>query len=528
MSTTDRRTRVLTLAALCLALFMAMTDSTAVTVALPSMQRSLQTDVAGLQWIFTGYTLFFATLMLTGGTLGDLYGRRRLFLLGVAVFSVGTLMCALAPSVWVLVGGRITEGIGAAMLLPGTLSILTNTFPDARERAQAIGIWAGVSAIALSIGPVVGGLLTDTFGWQSIFWMNLPIGALAVGIALRAVPESKDPESRSLDLPGQLLAVGSLGTVTYALIQANDNGWTSGLTIGFLLAAAVLQAAFLLRERRAASPMLPLRYFRRGGFAAGIVVAGMVTFGMFGALFFLTLYIQNIQNYSALGMGLRALPLTIAIVVTAPLAGGLAGRIGSRIPMTVGLVLNGAGMLLLTRISPDMSYWDLWWNLLLLGIGTGLTSTPMTAAVMNAVPRARAGMASATTNASREIGGLLGVALLGALVAGWFATELAERLEATALDAATRAAILDVASRGGRQAVAELGAGIDAAGLQRLIDEAYVAGMMPAIVVSGIVLLLGAVMAWILVPGGPPRQAAAAEPAVATAESVAGGATNPP
>ncbi len=434
----DRRTKLLTLGAMCFALFMAMLDNTVVNVALPTIQGHFGSGVSGLQWIIDAYTLVFAAFMLTGGTLGDLYGRKRMFLLGLTVFTAGSLLAGLAPSLNVLIAGRAVQGLGAAALLPGTLSILTQTFTDPKERAQAIGIWAGVSGMALALGPIVGGALVDSLGWQSVFFLNIPIGIVALIVASRVVRESKNPEGRHLDLAGQVLAIVGLGTLTFALIEANSYGWTSPTIVGLFVTAALATALFIWVELRSSSPMLQLSFFKNHTFAAAATVAGLVSFGMFGVFFFLTLFLQNVQGYSAFQMGLRALPLTAAIIVMAPTAGWLAGRIGPRIPMSVGLAIVGVGMLLMERITPGMPYSQLWWNLTLLGVGMGLVMTPMTAAVMGAVPRARAGMASATSNASREVGGVFGIALLGAIVTHWFAKDL-------------RGSLADVPTAGGAQ-----------------------------------------------------------------------------
>ena len=499
----DRRTKLLTLGAMCFALFMAMLDNTVVNVALPKIQDQFGSGVSGLAWIIDGYTLMFAAFMLTGGTLGDLYGRKRIFLGGLVIFTVGSLACGLAPSLTFLVAARGLQGLGAAALLPGTLSILAQTFPDPRERAQAIGIWAGVSGMALAAGPVVGGALVDSLGWQSVFFLNVPIGVIAFIVALRVVRESKDPEGRHLDLPGQVLAITALGSVTYALIEANNYGWTSPLILSLFAAAVVAQTLFVWVELRSTSPMLPLRFFRDRTFTAGVTVAGLVSFGMFGIFFFLTLFFQNVQAYSAFGMGLRILPLTGAIIVTAPLAGQIAGRIGSRVPMTVGMTIVSVGMLLMVRIEPGMPYSALWWNLALLGVGMGLVMTPMTAAVMSSVPRARAGMASATSNASREIGGVFGIALLGAIVTHWFASNLSSRLASFPLPAAAKDQVVALASHGGAQAAGGLSAGT-AARLHGLVDSAFVSGLHVGFVVSAVALAVGAIVSVVFVKGGRP------------------------
>ena len=512
MFAVDRRTKILTLGAMCFALFMAMLDNTVVNVALPSIQLHFGSGVSGLQWIIDAYTLVFAAFMLTGGTLGDLYGRKRVFLIGLTIFTAGSLIAGLAPSLDALIAGRAVQGLGAAALLPGTLSILTQAFPDPRERAQAIGIWAGVSGLALAMGPIVGGALVDSLGWQSVFFLNIPIGITAFFVASRVVRESRHPEGRHLDLPGQALAITGLGTLTFALIEANTYGWTSALILGLFATAVIAMALFIWVELRSTSPMLDLSFFRNRTFAAAATVAGLVSFGMFGVFFFLTLFLQNVQGYSAFQMGLRSLPMTGAIIFTAPIAGNLAGRIGPRILMTVGLGIVGVGMLLMERITPGMPYSALWWNLLMMGIGMGLVMTPMTAAVMNAVPRRRAGMASATSNASREVGGVFGIALLGAIVTHWFAQDLRNSLGALSLPAGLKEKIVALAGQGGGTAAGSLPTGVDAQALHHLVDSAFVSGMHVAFWVSAGILLTGAVVAAVFVQPGVPAEASEALP----------------
>jgi len=502
MFAVDRRTKILTLGAMCFALFMAMLDNTVVNVALPSIQLHFGSGVSGLQWIIDAYTLVFAAFMLTGGTIGDLYGRKRIFLIGLTVFTAGSLIAGLAPSLNALIAGRAIQGLGAAALLPGTLSILTQAFPDPKERAQAIGIWAGVSGMALAAGPIVGGALVDSLGWQSVFFLNIGIAAFVV--ARRVVRESRNPEGRHLDLPGQALAIIGLGTLTYALIEANHFGWTSALILGLFATAAIATGLFVWVELRSSSPMLDLTFFRNRTFAAAATVAGLVSFGMFGVFFFLTLFLQNVQGYSAFQMGLRSLPMTGAIILTAPVAGNVAGRIGPRIPMTVGLALVGVGMLLMERITPGMPYSALWWNLLMMGIGMGLVMAPMTAAVMNAVPRRRAGMASATSNASREVGGVFGIALLGAIVTHFFASNLRTSLEKLPLPAGVKDQIVTLAGQGGGTAKGTLPTGVDAQALHHIVDNAFVSGMHVAFWVSAGILLTGSVIAAVFVHRGVP------------------------
>jgi MFS transporter, DHA2 family, methylenomycin A resistance protein len=503
----DRRTKALTLGAMCFALFMAMLDNTVVNVALPRISQDLGSGISGLQWIIDAYTLVFASLMLTGGTLGDIFGRKRFFLIGLSIFTVGSLVCALAPNLAVLIGGRGVQGLGAAVLMPGTLSILTNTFLDPRERAQAIGIWAGISGMALAAGPVVGGLLVDRFGWQSVFFLNVPIGVIAFVVCILAVRESKNPEGRRLDFPGQVLAFIALGTLTYALIEANSYGWTSAVILTLFAVAVVALVAFVVVEGRSSSPMLQLGFFRNPTFAAGAGCSAAVSFGMFGMFFFLSLFFQNIQGYTPLQAGLRALPNTMMIIVFAPLAGRLASRIGSRVPMTVGLTLNALSLFLFTQVQVNTSYAHIWPLLSLAGFGMALVMSPMTAAVMNSVPPQRAGMASATTSASREIGGVFGIALLGAIVTHVFTRDLERIVGQLNLSAAVKAAILEQAGRGVEQTGGSLPAGADFAGIADALKSSFVSGMHLALVVAGGVLVLGAIVAAVFVAGGQPQQA---------------------
>lgn len=513
MFTVNRRTKLLTLGAMCFALFMAMLDNTVVNVALPSIQRHLGSGVSGLQWIIDAYTLVFASFMLSGGTLGDIFGRKRFFLIGLSVFTAGSLLCGLAPSLSVLIAGRAVQGLGAAALLPGTLSILTNTFHDPRERAQAIGIWAGVSGLALALGPLVGGALVDRFGWQSVFFLNVPIGVIALVVALLAVNESKSPEGRRLDLPGQVLAIVALGSLTYALIEANNYGWTSPTILGLFVTAAVGMAVFLWVEVRSPSPMLQLKFFRDPTFAAAVACAGLISFGMFGMFFFMSLFFQWVQGYTPFQAGLRTLPATGMIVIVAPLAGRIAGRIGSKLPMAVGLAMNAAAMCIFTTIDAGTSYAHIWPPLLMAGVGMSLVMTPMTAAVMGAVPRERAGMASATSNASREVGGVFGIALLGAIVTHIFSRDLRRSIAALQLPAALKELIVKQASHGAEQAAAALPAGVNGAALHALAGVAFVAGMHAAMVVAAAALAVGALAAAIFVHGGQPQQVLAPEPA---------------
>jgi EmrB/QacA subfamily drug resistance transporter len=341
-----------TLAAVSLGLFMIMLDNTVVNVALPSIERDLGARLSELEWIVSGYALTFAAFLLTGGKLADLLGRRRIYVIGLAIFGGASLACALSPGAGFLIGARVVQGVGAALMNPATLSIITATFP-ARQRGTAIGIWVGISATALAIGPLVGGLLTEHAGWSSIFYVNVPIAAVAVAASFLLIDESRDTsEEQRLDLPGLISSGLGLFALTYALIEANAHGWTSGRIVGSFAIAAVSLAAFVVLEQRQRLPMLDLSLFRSGTFAGANTVVLLVTLAMFGILFFVSLYLQNILGYSAEKAGAAFLPMTLLIVLAAPIAGRLSDRIGSRALMTIGMTLVATQPLLLATRRP--------------------------------------------------------------------------------------------------------------------------------------------------------------------------------
>ena len=405
-----------TLAAVSFGLFMIMLDNTVVNVALPSIQEDLGVDLSELQWIVTGYALTFAALMLSGGKLADAYGRRLVFVIGIVVFTVASLLCGLAGSGDVLIAARILQGAGAALMNPATLSIIAATFP-ARERGTAIGIWAGVSALALAIGPLVGGLLTEHLAWNWIFFVNVPVGVVAIVASFLFIDESRDETHQRLDLPGLITSGVGLFALTYGLIEANAYGWSSARIVGSFVVAAVSLAAFLVLERRQRAPMLPLELFRSGTYTGANVVILLVALAMFGIFFFLSLYMQGILGYSAVQAGAAFLPMTILIILIAPIAGKASDRIGSRSLMTVGMVLVAVQLFYFSRIGPESSYWVLLPAMLLGGLGMALTMTPSAAAATRSVPVDKSGVGAAVLNAFRQVGGSLGIALMGAIVA---------------------------------------------------------------------------------------------------------------
>ncbi len=313
MSTTHRASKVITLVVTCLGTFMVLLDTTIIVTALPTIQSHLHTNLSDLQWAVDAFTLPFAALMLTGGTLGDRFGRKRFFLLGLVLFLLGSTFCGFAPTLGWLLFGRVVQGVGAAALAPGSLSVLAAAFPEPRERAQAIGLWAGVSGLGLAIGPLAGGWLIQISSWPAIFFVNLPVGLLALALSVPRLSESRNPNAQRIDLPGQVLVTGALVCLVMALIEGSSQGWTSGLILGLFIGSAVLLAAFLLVEARVREPMVPLRLFSNRVFSVANLASVILGFAMVGTLFFAVQFLQNVQGYTALEAGLRVLPASVGI-----------------------------------------------------------------------------------------------------------------------------------------------------------------------------------------------------------------------
>ena len=412
----EERRKWWTLAAVSFGLFMIMLDNTVVNVALPAIQEDLGADLSELQWIVTGYALTFAALMLIGGKLSDAYGRRLVFVIGIVVFTGASLWCGLADSGEMLIAARVVQGAGAALMNPATLSIIAATFPP-RERGMAIGIWAGVSALALAIGPLVGGLLTEHLSWHWIFFVNVPVGMVAIAASFLLITESKDETHESLDIPGLATSALGLFALTYGLIEANGYGWSSARIIGSFVVAAVSLASFIVIERRRRSPMLDLSLFRSGTYTGANVTMLLVALAMFGVFFFVSLYMQNVLGYSAVQAGAAFLPMTVIIILVAPMAGKASDRYGSRWLMTIGMVLLGLMLLYLSQLSTEATFWNLLPGFVVGGIGMAMTMTPTAAAATRAVPVQKAGVGSAVLNAMRQVGGSVGIALMGAIVA---------------------------------------------------------------------------------------------------------------
>ncbi|MEV4313601.1 MFS transporter [Actinocrispum sp. NPDC049592] len=398
----------LLLVVMCVGMFLVQLDVTVVNVALPQIADDLHTGLQGQQWVVDGYAVVLASLLLAGGTIGDRYGHKRVVLTGLALFGAASLVCGVAPNVGLLIAGRALQGLGAALLLPGTLAVITRAFPDEKEQAHAVGIWAGVSALALPAGPLLGGALVSGVSWRAVFLINLPVIAVAFPAAIRLVRETVDKHPRRLDIPGMALATLTLAAVVYAVI-------TSGPNTAVWVAAAASLAGFLLWERHTPDPLLPLPLLRHPAFAGPNLVAGAMNLVGIGTIFVATLYLQTVQHHSAIVAGAMLLPLFVPLAALAPVTGRLTGRYGPRLPMTGGLVLGILGSLALLGLSPTSSYGRLLPVLLGLGVGMGLLTAAVVAAAVRSVPPDRSGLASGVNNTARQTAGAIAVAAYGAI-----------------------------------------------------------------------------------------------------------------
>jgi EmrB/QacA subfamily drug resistance transporter len=490
---TDENRKWWTLGAMCFALFMIMLDNTVVNVALPSIQKDLGASISGLEWTINGYTLSFAVLLATGGRLGDIFGRRLMFLIGVVVFALSSATAGFAPDETSLVLSRVVQGVGAALMMPGTLSIITDAFP-AHERGKAMGTWAGVSALALAVGPVLGGFLTEHVSWRAIFYVNIPVAVGAVLATLFAVRESRDTSvGREVDYAGVAVLTVGLTALVLALVEGNAWGWGSPEIIGLLVAAALALPAFVFVENRVKAPMVQFDLLSDRNFLAAVVVAMIISFAMLGVFFFLALYMQDILRYTPLEAGVRFLPSTLMIVAVAPVSGRLSDRFGPRWLIAGGLVIVAASLFSFSRIAVDSTYLDLLPGFVLLGIGIAMTMSPMTSAAMNAVPVQKAGIASGVLSMFRMVGGSLGVAVTGAIFQGLVSSRLDSLLSGDGVTAGQREAISEQLGGGSLEKVP----GIDPAQAKQVAaagNEAFVYALSHAMTVSGFVALVGAVI----------------------------------
>ncbi|MFD9409222.1 MFS transporter [Streptomyces sp. NPDC059989] len=405
----------------CMSLLIVSLDNTVLNVALPSMRRELDASVAGLQWTIDAYTLVLASLLMLMGSTADRIGRRKVFVAGLVLFGAGSLLCSLAPGLDWLIFFRMVQAVGGAMLNPVAMSIITNTFTDPAERARAIGVWGAVGGISMAAGPLIGGVLVDSVGWRSIFWINLPVGLAALVLTLRHIPESRAARPRRADPVGQVLVMLLLGTVTYGIIEAPAEGWRSPLIMGCALVAVASLVGLLVYEPRREEPLIDLRFFRSAPFSGATVIAISGFAGMAGFLFLNTLYLQDVRGLDALHAGLYMLPMAVLTFLFAPLSGRLVGSRGPRLPLLIAGVAMGVSGLLFAVFQAETSTTLLFTGYVLFGLGFGMLNAPITNTAVSGMPRSQAGVAAAIASTSRQTGGTLGVAIVGAVLAAGMA-----------------------------------------------------------------------------------------------------------
>jgi EmrB/QacA subfamily drug resistance transporter len=392
-------------------------DNNVTNVAIPTIERSLHLSLAGLEWVVSSYILVFAGLLLAGGRLADLYGRRRLFLVGLAIFTLASLGAGLAGSGAVLIGARLVQGLGAAMVVPTTLAIIMATFKDVRERTTAIGAWTAIGAMALAFGPLIGGFISQHLHWGWIFFINVPVGIAAFVIAVLSVQESRDPSVvRHLDVPGLISSAIALFALTYGLIEGHDKGWTSALILGAFALAAVAGTAFAVIESRTAHPMVEMRLFRSRVFAGGTITMMLWAFGIFGIYFFTSIYLQTILGFSPTKAGLAFVPMALCMALFAGLAGPVSRVLRPGQTVAIGMAVMAVGLYVFSRLGAGATFTSLLPGFLIFGAGAGMMNVPLTNAVLHSMPAERSGVASALLNASREVAGLLGITIIGAVL----------------------------------------------------------------------------------------------------------------
>ena len=536
---TEANTKWYTLAAACIVLFMVMLDNLVVNVAMPTISREFSASTSALQWIVSAYTLVFASLQITAGGLGDRFGRKRWFLIGILLFGVTSAVAAFSQSVEMLIVARAFQGLAAAFILPLSLSLVSAAFPP-EERGRAIGIWTAISVSGLAFGPIIGGFVVQYFTWNWVFLINIPIVVIAYLLASGSVRESRDTSGTvATDIPGTVLVTAAIASLTWGLIEAGERGWTSPFVIATLGVAAVLFAAFIWVESRTERPMVPLSFFRSSTFTGANIDSFFISFMIAGIAFSLTLYQQNVQGMSPIRTGLTLLPMVLTQMALTPLVGSLINRVGPRRMISVGmLIVAGAGLLFL-RTSATGSFGDIIPAMIVMGAGMSLVFAPMTTSVLNSVPTEKAGVASAVNGATRETGFAFGIALLGTIMNRTYQEQYAADASIGQLRATTEAAGVPL---GGL--IDFIGEGMNAAGwvvedprlftdlppvafaqlqasgfltiIRQASSEAFVSGMHSAFIVSSIVLAGAAVLSWFLIRDDVVVGARTEEPAAAT------------
>ena len=485
---------------------MAFIDGTVVNVALPTLQRDFSASAAGVQWVVQAYSLFLAALILVGGSLGDHYGRRRVFAIGVVVFTIASIACGIAPNLPLLIAARALQGIGGALLVPGSLAIITAAFP-AEERGRAIGTWSGFTAITSAIGPVLGGWMVENLSWRSVFLMNVPLAAVVLLVTLRYVPESRDDEAAGrLDWIGAGIVTIFLGALIYGLTEAAVSGFSNPLVLVLLATSAITAVAFVVVERRVANPMVPLVLFRSRTFSGTNLLTLFLYAALGGALYFFPFNLIQVQGYSSTAAGAALLPMILIMFGLSRWAGGLVGRYGARLPLTIGPLISGAGFLWFAVPGVGGSYWTTFFPaVLLLGFGMTVTVAPLTTAVMGAVENRHSGLASGINNAVSRAGGVIAIAAFGILMTSTFDRSLDADLRQQDLPAAAER---EIAANRDQLAGLTVPAGLSdeqRAAVARDVDESFVSGFRLVMIVSAVMAFASGIAAWFTVSGRQAR-----------------------
>jgi len=514
------RGKGLLLTFICIGIFMVYLDSTIVNVALPGIQHDLSTNLTQLQWVIDAYALVVACLLLMAGTLGDIFGRKRIFLGGLVGFLSASVLCAVAPAYDFLLIARVLQGAAGSVMIPVSLALVSSTYPEPAARARAIGIWAGIGGLALATGPVLGGVLVDAFGWQSIFWVNLPLGLLALAVLVGELPESKAPVRRRADVLGQALFIVSVASLVYALIEASARGWSDSLILGAFTLAALALAAFIAWELRQEQPMLPMNLFR----SPVLVVAGVVNFlglfGLYGSIFLLTFYLQQVNGLSTTETGVRFLALNVSIMVFSYVASVIAAKFGSKLPILIGSPASAVGLFALAQLEPGSSFGEYWWSMALLGAGVSLVGAPATVALLSSVRPEQAGTASGVSNTFRQVGSVFGVALTGTLLVQHLGDGVPRALNSVAMAPAVRQQATGALSMGDLGAIQQLPAKVQGP-VMEAVAPIFTDGLRIGFTAAAIGTLVGGLFALLVLPGRKKQaaKAAAAAPAAPRAAS---------